>query len=286
MRYVWMVRFAKAISASWLVAASVVGFAANARAFCRTTTSMVPAGYDPAVQGCWSQGKSVAWTPGRVSYSLSQAASKQVSLADATRIAHLAFDAWNKVACDGGVADVVAYDLGPVTAEAAATDCGLEVCDPTFHDPQHVIVFRDDAWPHSDPANTLALTTVTYGVSSATIFDADIEINSAQHSLSVQEPPSGDQVDLQAILTHEAGHFFGLAHAVDTAAIMYAFYRPGNVTLSPDDLDGMCTVYPHDFPEPVQGGCACATGGGPSGNWAWIGVLTVGSWVRRRRTRH
>jgi hypothetical protein len=251
--------------------ATILAVAADASAFCRTTTSQVPAGYNPAVYGCWEEGTPVAWTAGRVPYSLSAAASRQISLADATRVAHQAFDAWNDAPC-GQTAptgpNVQAYDNGPVSAEAAATDCGLNQCDPTYHDSLHVIVFRDDDWPYNDTANTLALTTVTFGVDSAEIFDADIEINSAQHKLTAEEAPPSGTYDLQAILTHEAGHFFGLAHATSTGSIMYAFYKPGAVSLTQDDIEGVCSVYAPLLPAT---GCTCAHGGAP-----WQGAFAAG----------
>jgi len=279
-----MVIFVRPPTAAGLVAACLALAAPrDALAFCRTTTSQIPAGYDPSVTGCWSQGKGLAWAAGSVPYELAAAASKQVSLHDATRIAHLAFEAWNDVACPRGTPMVKAYDNGTVSAKAVATDCGLAPCAATVHDPQHVIVFDDDSWPHNDPANTLALTTVTYGVSSAEIFDADIEINSAEHVLSVQEPPPVGTFDLQAILTHEAGHFYGLAHATDAAAIMYAYYQPGAVALTTDDTAGLCAIYPHE----VAGGCACASVHGASRGSLFeslLGVSVIALFGVRRRS--
>jgi MYXO-CTERM domain-containing protein len=266
--------------------ASILSAAADASAFCRTTTSQVPAGYNPAVYGCWEEGTPVAWTAGRVPYSLSAAASRQISLADATRVAHQAFGAWNEARC-GQMAptgpNVQAYDNGPVSAEAAAADCGLNQCDPTYHDSQHVIVFRDDEWPYNDTANTLALTTVTFGVDSAEIFDADIEINSAQHTLTAEEPPPSGTYDLQAILTHEAGHFFGLAHATNTGSIMYAFYKPGALTLTQDDVNAVCAVY-----APLQpvSGCTCAHAEGSSdGAFAAVGMAALALVIACRSRR-
>jgi len=65
------------------------------------------------------------------------------------------------------------------------------------------------------------------------LFDADIEINSSPTArpLTTQEPPDPSTIDLQAILTHEAGHFFGLAHATDESVVMYAYYSPGHIDL-------------------------------------------------------
>ncbi|HEY6460654.1 MAG TPA: matrixin family metalloprotease, partial [Polyangiaceae bacterium] len=247
-----------------------------ARAYCRTTTVHEPVPYDPVASGCWTQGTPLAWQAGAdIGYSLSQAASDQLSLADATRVADAAFDTWNGVECPGNVAlDVHAYDEGPVSEEAAVDDCGLVACDPTYHDPLHVIVFDDVKWPHDDPNNTLALTTVTYGVDDGRIFDADIEVNTAQHTITAAEPPPDGSYDLQAILTHEAGHFFGLAHATETTPIMYAQYQPGAITLTSDDVAGVCAIYPPSAKH--SGGCAAAPAGDASGGaWAATGAMAL-----------
>jgi hypothetical protein len=257
--------------------------ASPAAAFCRTTTVHEPVPYDPVSDGCWFQGTPLAWAAGQtIAYSLSAAASNQIPLSQATVIAHRAFYAWTSTICPGGVINVSATDNGAVSADAAANDCGLLMCDPTVHDSLHVIVFDDNGWPHNDPNNTLALTTVTYGIDSGEIYDADIEINSAEHALTADEPPPTNAFDLQAILTHEAGHFFGLAHATDTAPIMYAQYKPGAIALTRDDINGICTVYP---PQQGKTGCACDTV--PIGSDAWAmavcsGVLALAA-ARRRR---
>jgi MYXO-CTERM domain-containing protein len=257
-----------------------------ARAFCRTTTVHQPIPYDPVASGCWTQGTPLAWPAGKsVAYSLSAGASTQVSLADATRVADLAFGTWNTTQCASGQPpSVQAYDDGPVSVEAAADDCGLVQCDPTVHDPLHVIVFDDTMWPHNDPNSTLALTTVTYGVDSGQIYDADMEVNTSQHTITAAEPPPPGAYDLQAILTHEAGHFFGLAHATSTAPIMFAQYQPGAITLTTDDVDGICSMYP-----PIsKSGCACTAM--PSGGDAWAfgagaGLVVLLGARRRRRRR-
>ncbi len=266
-----------------------------ADAYCRTTTLKAPAGYDPAVSGCWTQGVPLAWPAGRIPYGLGSAASEQVSLADATRVADLAFSAWNEARCDGKSLGIDAYDEGAVSvpdggsgdALAAWSSCSdSSSCDPHAHD---VIVFDDGAWPYNDAANTLALTTVTFGVDDGRIFEAYTEVNSAQHKLTAAEPPpaNGVAIDLQAILTHEAGHFLGLAHATDTNAIMYAYYHPGAVHLTADDVAAICAVYPPQAPAPpTSGGCACTAGGAPLGTAGWsAGALAALGLIRRSSTR-
>src|SRR5580698_3294357 len=242
--------------------AALVGILAaahDASAFCRTTSVPVAIGYDPAAVGaCWTTGDAgtavdLAWPArSRIPYSFVSNASTQVTLADATAAGHLAFGAWAGPGdadagpiCPGGAPNVEAYDNGPVDPSVAATDCGLNPCADTVHDTKHLIVFRDTSWTGTDAVNTLALTIVTYGVMSGTIYDADTEINTFGHLVTTEEPPppSGyppNTYDLQSILRHEAGHFVGLAHSTDTSAVMYAYYHPGSVTLTPDDVAGIC----------------------------------------------
>ncbi|HEV3189247.1 MAG TPA: matrixin family metalloprotease [Polyangiaceae bacterium] len=269
-----------------LALAAVVSSAGLARGYCRTTATPAPAGFNPAAAdgGCWSEGVPLGWAQAsRVPYSIAASASQQVSLTEATRVAELAFNAWNHAACPGGRPNVVAYNAGPASDAQVASDCGLNPCDPKVHDPQHLIVFRDDGWPYNDTVNTLALTTVTYGVNSGTIFDADIEINSSSSArpITTQEPPDPCCVDLQAILTHEAGHFFGLAHATSQGDIMYAFYSPGHIDPAPDDIAGLCAIYP-----PPQSGCSSSATPAPStGSAAAAGALLslLAFWRARSR---
>jgi hypothetical protein len=269
-----------------VLVAAALSVPATARAFCRTTTTPPPTGYDPSVSGCWTEGKPIAWTAGSVPYGLAMAASNQVSLAEATRVADLAFAAWNSAFCVGGAPSVQAYDIGPLDVRPDSSDCtSSSTCNAATHD---AIVFRDVQWPYDDPVNTLALTTVTYGVSDGEIFEAYTEVNTAMHTISTEEPPPNGSFDLQAILTHEAGHFLGLAHATDTHSIMYAYYQAGAINLTPDDDGAICTVY---AVTPASGSCqAGASSRSPSetGYGAYAGAfglsfLVLSAWRRRRR---
>jgi MYXO-CTERM domain-containing protein len=294
-------RSGRALAAAFaLTAAFHLASAPDARAYCRTTTVPVEAGYNPVATGmCMMAGKPIAWPQAtRVGYELDQSASVQVDLTSFTTAADRAFDAWNTVACpfgDGGSANpnITAFDDGTVDAALVAVDCGFVQCGPTVHDSHHVITFRDKEFVSNDPTSTIALTIVTYGVTSGTIFDADMEINTAQYSISVVRPTPSGSYDLQSIITHEAGHFLGLAHSQVDGAAMDAFYPPGRpITLTADDDDGICAIYPPPAagtPGPsAVGGCAVASVAGSRGGFIAGGALLLalaGVLRRRRRER-
>ena len=93
-----------------LAIVAIVGALLSARsagAFCRAVTSSPPAGYDPATQGCFGTEADgglypLFWRNQCVGYSFEEVPSKDVSLADATRVAAVAFGAWSQAACPSG----------------------------------------------------------------------------------------------------------------------------------------------------------------------------------------
>ncbi|MEO7112141.1 MAG: matrixin family metalloprotease [Polyangiaceae bacterium] len=194
------------------------------------------------------------WKNACVGYDIQQGASKQVSYDDAAQAIAAAFTKWTGATCgtDGSGnsrASIDVRDLGPVQ------------CNQVQYNKegpnQHVIIFDDNTWPHQDSNNTLALTTVTFDSTTGEIYDADMEINTAQQTLTVHDPIPADGYDLASIVTHETGHFLGMAHSGDTAATMYAHYRQGATSmrnLTQDDVQGICSIYSPDGNRNIDGG--------------------------------
>lgn len=250
--------FARAAATLFLAAAFLTPSAANA--FCRTwscdpTKEKCPQDPDNPVcaGGDVTKHKALYWPQKCIGFSLNNNASKQLdsnpdrARAKFARIADLSFATWQKADCGGGKhPSVTFFDLGFIECDQHEFN-GYNPKDseqPTAQGNANLIVFRDK-WPdaYKNSGNTLALTTLTFNVQSGEIYDADIEIN-GESPISTSD--SAVTNDLQSILTHEIGHFIGIAHSPDETATMFATYEAGSTSLrdlAPDDINAVCAVY-------------------------------------------
>ncbi len=218
----------------------------SAHAFCRTTTVAIPTTYAPDQKGCWSEGVPLFWRNQCVGYSLQKAAGENIPYPVASDVMDAAFNRWAVVPCPQASAD------GHVSVSIRPFDNGPVACTKVEYNAnasnQHVIVFRDAKWPHpGDQYNTLALTTVTFNTITGEIYDADMEVNTADQPITADGKVLPDGYDLESIITHEAGHFYGLAHSENLRATMYPQYQHGTTlmrSLSHDDVEGICAIYP------------------------------------------
>lgn len=220
-----------------------VSTARDAEAFCRKTTCR-DCPLDPATQ-CPSGGQPLEWSRQCVSYALSRAGSKYVSISEATAAAAEAFRVWQGVSCPGSGRPPNIF----VTEAFGLTGCNMHEYTKNSVN-VNVILFHDDEWPHSQSEDAVGLTSTTYDERTGEIFDADIEINSTL-PLSSSDVVPPDKYDLLSVLTHEVGHFLGLAHSLDPASTMQPIYEIGTDafrTLADDDIQGICAIYPPDRP--------------------------------------
>jgi hypothetical protein len=240
--------------------AGIVGLGAlfaplSAHAFCREVVETPPSGYDPTTLGCFTTDPEAGvlpqlfWRNQCVNFNLNRAASpKYIPLNTARLIADQAFAQWAAASCPGGGAPSI-----------LATEGEVVDCDGESQGHNNPIIFRDTGWLYTDSANAIGYTTLTVNLDTGEILGAEIEINTEGHIIVATTPPPSGAYDLQSILTHEGGHFLGLAHSADSTAVMYAFYHAGSTTLQPDDISGICSIYPPDGSRNTQEGPIAAT---------------------------
>jgi hypothetical protein len=234
----------------------VLAYSSTSAAFCRTTTCETCL---QPIQDCVTEGHTLFWPVSCVSYDVQQNASKTADFNTANGIAESAFAAWTEVSCPGTgqKPSIRLMNFGPVACNKHEYNNQQD----SESGNANVVIFRDDEWTATPDPHTLALTTVTYNFNTGEIYDADIEVNShiefaGMHGISTQTPVPPDAFDLQSILTHEAGHFFGLAHSDQPCSAqggdcptMDSMYRTGSGdfrTLEIDDIEGICSIYPLD----------------------------------------
>lgn len=221
-----------------LVAGALAGLASApslASAYCRTASCERGVGSRCVPESPSDCGIVLAWPEPCIGYALQQDGTRLTSLERVRELVRLGFDAWESVDCGAGATPALAVEeVGPV----ACGEQGFDTEGPNAN----VIVFRDDDWPYSSRA--LALTTVTYGLDTGVIRDADMEINTAGVEFTFDDVAPA--YDFQSIITHEAGHFLGLAHSSVEGSTMVLSYEKGTTdlrSLDADDAAGICAVY-------------------------------------------
>jgi Matrixin len=237
-----------------LLALLLSGLSPAARAYCRTTTCNPAKPADNCQfdgQQCETTGKPLGWRSSCVTIGVQRDGSPKAGFTfdDVTPVVEQAFSAWMKADCGGGSPSIDVQLLGPV-------ECGLSEYNSDAGN-SNIVLFREDSWPFAGAANAIAITTTRFDPKSGDLWDADIELNAVTANLSIGDPVKGD--DLLSVLTHEAGHFLGLAHSRDAEATMKYVYDPtidgtNFRTLAPDDIAGICAAYPPDR-KPATGSC-------------------------------
>jgi hypothetical protein len=303
------------LAALAVVCASLAAGAQARADYCRTKACDNQPAYDDIWQtmpdkpcqrdsvGCLLEGTPLYWAQTCISFSVQQDGSPAQSID--FQLAHdtisTAFQTWLDADCGGGY-----------TPSFAIADYSPAVCDHIEYNKDqpnaNVFLFRDGSWPYAGQEDTLALTTITYNTENAQIYDADVEINSAQAHFTFANDSAGTADDLQAVLTHECGHFLGLSHDPVLGSTMYPEYSPGDLyqrTLDGDDVAGICDIYPpgenvdtshctprhgfsRDCAKPQSSGCGIRRTGDdgalPGAAALLIGLVLVRVRRSRRRT--
>jgi hypothetical protein len=267
--------------------------ARDAHGYCRTTTC------DPKIEecdtdknGCSRTGAPLTWRSLPIAYRFTARSSQNLQRDDAREAVRAAFQRWSDVTCPSGrrtslrfeEQDDIAANLPSTPHQPGAAHFG--------------IYFRDDAWTATDSDSTLALTTQSFGVVNGWVEQSDIEINTSSAKFATSDSAKG--VDLQAVITHEVGHYLGLAHSNHKDSIMVASYcgdgdrcAKGKVEarrLSEDDEAAVCALFPPDgqtgvlYEEPESASCSATPARRASaGTYVLFAAVAVACAMGRRR---
>lgn len=183
---------------------------------------------------------SIHWNQRDIEWAIRAPGAQSIAAESTVELIQSAFNAWQAPRCS----DLTFQYKG--------------IVDPTTEprDVSQVIFVQQDWVGGGRSAAAVALTTMTYGVTDGVIRFGIIEVNEEiwrfADALAGQCP--ADAYDLAAVVTHEVGHFIGLAHTnvagedgPDRFPTMTAMVGPCDATfrtLETDDIEGLCYIYP------------------------------------------
>lgn len=213
---------------------------ATAHAFCRLTTEMPIPGAT-----CAADGKGLSWQRQCISFSMIDRGQPEPPFESIRNVADTSFRTWTAVDCADGK---VALDVRQTSDLALCEDPEYSTRGPNAN----TIIFVTN-WSGRDlPTDAFGLTLVWHNPDTGEIYDADMQINEKLGTPAICKDgcPSGG-VDLQNVITHEAGHFFGLGHSDVFEATMSPRATMGETSkrdLADDDIEGLCSIYGNRAP--------------------------------------
>jgi len=222
-------------------------FSSSAHAWCRSKVTDGPASLDCVED---EDALPLFWSRSCLSYAFNQdffdILGKALSERDIRKIFYDSFNTWTGISCpDGGSPGFYFEQLRAVTEEDIPR---YEIGEVN----QSVILARTQTeWEKLGYAkDAYALTFVWHYSDTGEILDADMEINSRDGVYLDCETNicfRSNMFDLQNTVTHEVGHYLGLAHSEVSESTMYKDATPGETekrSLHEDDIEGLCAAYP------------------------------------------
>jgi uncharacterized protein (TIGR03382 family) len=213
------------------------GHLSTASAFCRTTTcNSAREKCEKDENNCTKTGNKIFWASQCVRYNFQRQGTQDLDPLETKTVISRSFQRWVQPPCPTGDGTITFSEGEEVYVKRVEYNPdGKNV---------NVVFFRDDDWPYKGIDGTLATTSVSFDKGTGEIWDADIAVNAAFNTLTLSEQKV--EYDLESVMTHEIGHFIGIAHSGEPGAIMGAEYSPGTINrrLSEDDLAAVCDIYP------------------------------------------
>lgn len=223
-----------------------LGHGSQAHAWCQMTTSQQ---VTATRCECVTAGEPLAWSERCTTYAITQSTADaipsgqfNITIDELRQVLNQAHDEWETVECDGTSVDVHATQL----EELAINDALIA---PKNAKSVSIFAVRSNWSELQYDPSAYAYTTVWHNTRTGEIYESDMEINLGRgpYALCDSTGCTDGKVDLRNVVTHEMGHYYGMAHSCVPTATMYPVSPAGEITkrsLASDDTTGFCSVYP------------------------------------------
>lgn len=146
-----------------------------------------------------------------------------------------------------------AWAAAPGTALQVVQDGLVTQTNTSAYDGVNLVTFEDD---YAFPPNVIGVTPTLSALRRAAyddrvvlpgqIVDSDMLFNPRIPFRTSSYDPGDGSIDLQSVVTHEAGHFFGLSHGGVLNSTMFFVLQPGTgaASLEADDRAAIAAAYP------------------------------------------
>lgn len=222
--------------------------------------------------GCPRTGPPLSWRALPLTFRFHAPGSEKLDMDRTRDSVRRAFQTWSNVTCKGKRTSLRFEEGDDIPGSSSLRSKGP--AKTSFG-----IYFRDETWPYDDGEESLALTNQTYGKINGYIDYAAIEVNVTEQTFRLADSEVG--IDLQAVMTHEVGHYIGLAHSRVEGSIMAPSYCQSGTrcdgstddarALAEDDIAAVCALYPPSgiagvaYDDPSASSCALGAGTGMTG---------------------
>lgn len=267
----------------------------RALAWCQATTGAASAACPSA---CSSAGVPLHWGTREIEYAFNGRGFPGLEQTAVKNAVAAAFATWAEVPCAG---HPLGFRFFPLSMSTDLT-VGPGPQEPNLN---VISLLTPAEWQREGfGPSEFARTKLWFDDKTGEIVGADLAFNPSVMPLSVCPESTScgaETIDLQNVVTHELGHFLGLAHSEDVSATMWCAAQRGDHekrTLADDDKAGLCAIYKNGAafldtmvssttaaPSAAGDADGCTVQSSPAGSAPWLLVLLIlGACTRKKTT--